>query len=115
MSVSTMSELTRPAAAAEFSITRPWQSDRRGPVRWILSHVLRHKIYIAGVFVGALGNALGAGAIALYIGQAFEVMTHSADFRALGWIAFELIISQIIRGVLMLGRNFCSEVIGQRV
>ncbi|MBI1879555.1 MAG: ABC transporter ATP-binding protein [Chloroflexi bacterium] len=106
--------MIRPSAA-EFSITRSWQADRRGPVHWILSHVLRHKIYIAGVFVGALGNALGAGAIALYVGQAFELMTQSPDFRALGWIAFWLIVSQIIRGVLMLGRNFCSEVIGQRV
>jgi ATP-binding cassette subfamily B protein len=77
--------------------------------------VLRHKIYIAGVFVGALGNALGAGAVALFIGQGFEVMTKSQDFGALGWIALWLIASQIIRGVLMLGRNFCSEVIGQRV
>jgi ATP-binding cassette subfamily B protein len=106
--------MTRPAAA-EFSVTRSWESDRRGPVRWILSHALRHKWLIAGVFVGALGNALGAGAIALYVGQGFELMSRSPDFAGLGWIALQLIGSQIIRGVLMLGRNFCSEIIGQRV
>ncbi|GAB4409269.1 MAG: ABC transporter ATP-binding protein [Anaerolineae bacterium] len=114
MSASTVSELTRPAAA-EFSITRAWQSDRRGPVRWILSHALRHKLLILGVFIGALGNGLGAGVVALYIGQAFELMTRSPDYSALGWVALYLIGSQIIRGVLMLGRNFCSEIIGQRV
>ncbi len=103
------------STAAEFSITRPWQSDRRGPVRWILSHVLRHKIFIAGVFIGALGNALGAGVVALYIGQGFELMTQSPDFGALGWVAISLIASQVVRGVFMLGRNFCSEIIGQRV
>jgi ATP-binding cassette subfamily B protein len=101
--------------AAEFSVARTWQSDRRGAVRWLLSHALRHKLWIVGVFIGALGNGVGAGLIPLYIGQAFEVITKSADFQALAWIAFELIISQLFRGVLMLGRNFCSEVIGQRV
>lgn len=114
MSVSTAAERVRPAAA-EFSITRAWRSDRRGPVRWILSHALRHKLLILGVFIGALGNGLGAGVVALYIGQAFELMTRSPDYSALGWIALQLIGSQLIRGVLMLGRNFCSEIIGQRV
>ncbi|MCK6627731.1 MAG: ABC transporter ATP-binding protein/permease [Anaerolineae bacterium] len=114
MSVSTTAERIKPAAA-EFSITRAWQSDRRGPVRWILSHALRHKLLILGVFIGALGNGLGAGVVALYIGQAFELMTRSPDYSALGWIALHLIGSQLIRGVLMLGRNFCSEIIGQRV
>jgi ATP-binding cassette subfamily B protein len=114
MSVSTAVERIRPAAA-EFSITRAWQSDRRGPVRWILSHALRHKLLILGVFIGALGNGLGAGVVALYIGQAFELMTRSPDYSALGWVALHLIGSQLIRGVLMLGRNFCSEIIGQRV
>jgi len=114
MSVSTTAERIKPAAA-EFSITRAWQSDRRGPVRWILSHALRHKLLILGVFIGALGNGLGAGVVALYIGQAFELMTRTPDYSALGWVAFSLIGSQLIRGVLMLGRNFCSEIIGQRV
>jgi ATP-binding cassette subfamily B protein len=103
------------STVAEFSIARSWQSDRRGPVRWILSHALRHKLLIAGIFIGALGNGLGAGVVALYIGQAFELMTQSSDFAGLGWIALSLIGSQLIRGVLMLGRNFCSEIIGQRV
>ncbi|GIK38595.1 MAG: ABC transporter [Chloroflexota bacterium] len=103
------------STVAEFSISRSWQSDRRGPVRWILSHALRHKLLITGVFIGALGNGLGAGVVALYIGQAFELMTQSSDFHGLGWIALSLIGSQLIRGVLMLGRNFCSEIIGQRV
>jgi ATP-binding cassette subfamily B protein len=114
MSALTTSELTR-SSAAEFSIARPWQSDRRGPVRWVRSHALRHKLLIVGVLIGALGNALGAGAVALYIGQGFELMSHSPDFGALGWIALSLIGSQMIRGVFMLGRNFCCEIIGQRV
>ena len=103
------------ATASEFSITQSWQSDRRSPVRWILSHALRHKLLIVGVFIGALGNGIGAGVVALYVGQAFELIVKSPDYKVLGWIALSLIGSQLIRGVLMLGRNFCSEIIGQRV
>ena len=103
------------AIASEFSVTKSWQSNRRGPIRWVLSHAMRHKIYILGVFIGALGNAIGAGAVALYIGQGFDVILKTGDVKALGTIALLLIVSQLIRGAFMLGRNFCSEVIGQRV
>ena len=100
---------------AEFSVTKTWQSDRRGPVRWLLSHVLRHKIYILGIFIGALGNAIGAGVIAMFVGRGFNVILKSGDLQALGIIALLLIASQLVRGIFMLGRNYCSEVVGQRV
>lgn len=106
---------TTSSAISEFSVTKSWQPDHRSPVRWLLSHALRYKIYIVGVFVGAFGNGIGAGLVALHTGWGFDAITQSGDVTALGWIALSLIISQIIRGVLMLGRNFCSEIIGQRV
>ncbi len=102
-------------SAAEFSVAKSWQSDRRGPVRWLLSHVLRHKIYILGVFIGALGNGVGAGLVAMFVGQGFNVIVDSKDLQALARIALLLIGSQLVRGAFMLGRNYCSEVIGQRV
>jgi ATP-binding cassette subfamily B protein len=101
--------------AAEFTITRSWQSNRRSPARWILSHALRHKLYIVGVFIGAFGNAIGAGVVSLFVGRGFDIIVNSRDFQALAWTAVGLIGSQVVRGVLMLGRNFCSEIIGQRV
>ena len=100
---------------AEFSVTQTWQSDRRGPVRWILSHTLRQKFYVLGIFIGGFGNAIGAGLVATYTGQAFDTIIDAGDVTRLGWIAIYLIISQLIRGALMLVRNFCSEVVGQRV
>jgi ATP-binding cassette subfamily B protein len=100
---------------AEFTVTRTWEPDRRSPARWLLSHALRYKIYILGVIIGAFGNGIGAGLVAIYIGRGFEVMTTSGDLRQLGLVAVSLIVSQLVRGVLMLGRNFSSEIIGQRV
>ncbi len=101
--------------AAEFSIERVWQSDRRSPVRWLTSHALRHKIHFVGLFVGAFGNGIGAGLVFMHIGWGFDAIVQDGDVVKLGWIAMSLVVSQIIRGVLMLWRNFSSEIIGQRV
>ncbi|MDX1522847.1 MAG: ABC transporter ATP-binding protein, partial [Anaerolineae bacterium] len=100
---------------SEFSVSQTWQPDRRSPARWLISHVSRHKIYILGVVIGAFGNAIGAGYVATFTGDAFDAIIVDSDVVALWWIVVWLIVSQVIRGGLMLMRNFCSEVIGQRV
>ncbi len=101
--------------SAEFSVVQTWEPDRRTPMRWLISHAWHYKIYIFGVLVGAFGNGMGAGLVAIHIGWGFDVMVNSGDLAKLGWVAISLIVSQMIRGVLMLIRNLCSEVIGQRV
>jgi ATP-binding cassette subfamily B protein len=113
-----MTTLTAPSSAstpAEFSVNRTWQSDRRGPARWILSYALRNKLFILGMFIGALGNGIGAGVVPRFVGRGFDIIIATGDLKALGTIALLLVLSQVIRALLMLGRNFCSEVIGQRV
>ncbi len=102
--------------ASEFSIPQSWDSDRRGPVRWIASHALRHKLFILGVLLGALSNAALAAAVPLLIGRAFDaVVATPPNLQGLATAAGLLVASQLVRGVLMLGRNFSSEIIGQRI
>jgi ATP-binding cassette subfamily B protein len=101
---------------SEFAIPKSWDSDRRGPARWVASHAARHKIFIAGVFFGAFSNAALAAAVPLLIGRAFDAVAATPpDLRGLGKVAGLLVVSQVVRGVLMLGRNFSSEIIGQRI
>ncbi|MGD8624678.1 MAG: ABC transporter ATP-binding protein [Anaerolineae bacterium] len=101
---------------AEFTIERAWQSDRRGPARWILSHVLRHKLFILGVFFGAFSNAALAAAVPIFVGQAFDAVTNSPpDVGVVGRAALLIAGSQLLRGVLQLTRNFSAEVLGQRL
>jgi len=100
---------------AEFSVRQSWQSDRRGPARWILSHALRYKQLILIIVIGALGNGLGAGLVSIFVGRGFDLVQKTGSANGLGTIALMLIGSQLVRGVLMLGRNFASETIGQRV
>ena len=54
---------------SEFAISQTWQSDRRGPVRWILSHAFRHKLFILGVFFGAFSNAALAAVVPVLVGR----------------------------------------------
>lgn len=100
----------------EFAVKTTISSDRRSPVRWIASHVVRHKLFIFLLVLGAFGNAALAAVVPVLIGIAFEAaLATPADMRTIGLAALGIIGSQLVRAVLQLGRNFSSEVIGQRL
>ncbi len=102
--------------SAEFTISKEYKSDRRGPVRWILSHIRRHWPVFLILIGGAFGNAALAALVPVFVGQAFDaVMSTPPITSALLGISFWLIVSQVIRSVLQLGRNFGAEIIGQRM
>jgi len=102
---------------SEFAIQLKWAPTRRDDAtRWILAHVLRNKIWIVVMLVGAIGNAAGAALMPIYIGQAFNAVVNTPiDYSLIGWAAIGIVVSQVVRAVLQLGRNFGSEVIGQRL
>jgi ATP-binding cassette subfamily B protein len=101
---------------SEFALEQTRPSDRRGPIRWILSHALRHKLFILGVFTGAFSNAALAAAVPVLIGQAFDAAGASPpDLSGIGRAAALIAVSQLARGGLQLVRNFSAEVIGQRM
>ena len=103
-------------AVAEFSVERTWQVDRRSPVKWIVSHVMRHWPFLIGILIGALGNAGGASLMPVYIGQAFNAINSSTpDYGVLITSSILVVVSQVMRGILQLGRNFSAEIIGQRL
>lgn len=101
---------------AEFVLTKTRSSDRRSPLRWILSHVSRHRLLVIMTLTGALGNAILAAAVPVLVGMAFNtILADSPDLTQLGRIALLIVGSQILRGFLQLGRNFGAELIGQRL
>jgi len=102
---------------SEFSIQLQWATRHRdSATRWVLSHALRNKLWIVILLVGAIGNAAGASLMFVFIGQAFNAVAQPPiDYGLLAAASIAIAVSQIIRGVLQLGRNFGSEVIGQRL
>jgi ATP-binding cassette subfamily B protein len=102
--------------SAEFLLPQLKISDRRTPLRWILSHVARHWRLVIMAVLGAIGNAMLASAVPVLVGLAFNaILSDPPDLFRLGQIALMIIGSQIVRGTLQLGRNFGAELIGQRL
>src|SRR3972149_6936721 len=100
----------------EFAIQLDWQSDRRTPLRWVLSHTWRSKWIIAIMIIGAFGNAALAAVMPIEAGRAFDAILKSPpDYDILVSAALIIVISQLVLGALQFGRNFGNEIVGQRL
>ncbi len=103
-------------AKSEFSVPSQWTTDQRGPARWVTSHLMRNKLIMLGVVAGAAANAALAAALPLFTGIAFDAVVNATpNLQLLLWAAILLVLSQAIRSAMQLGRNFSSEVLGQRL
>jgi len=101
---------------SEFTIPERYKTDRRGPIRWIWSHV-RHTWYLLVLAViGASGNAFLAGVPATHFGKIFNELTSTAP-NLDNLLRFSLIIggSQMIRGIFLFSRNHSFEYTAQRL
>ncbi|GAB4545711.1 MAG: ABC transporter ATP-binding protein [Anaerolineales bacterium] len=108
-----MSSLSIPA---EFSLHRKHAYNRQTPFKWILSHVRPYGWIVAMMILGAIGNAALAAYVPALTGDAFDAMTQpSPNTSVLLPLALTIGISQIIRGVLQLGRNFGAELLAQHM
>jgi len=108
--------MTTQTASAEFTLQEKLSTDRTSPIRWVISHFMHHWIFGVSMLVGAFGNAALAAAVPVLVGLAFDAILESPpDTNALLRYALLVAGTQVLRGVLQLGRNFSAEVIGQRV
>ena len=68
------------------------------------------------IFIGAIGNAVLAVVVPILTGDAFNAMlAPQPDTSVLLPLAVIIGISQVIRGVLQLGRNFGAELMAQKM
>lgn len=108
-----MSTISSPA---EYTIARVYTTRRNSAARWIWSHVSRQGWIIAMLLAGALGNAALAVVVPVLTGDAFNAMfAANPDTSVLLPLALLIGGSQVLRGVLQLGRNFGAELLAQRI
>jgi len=101
---------------AEFSLQRTHTADRSSPARWVWSHASRHGWIIFMMVIGAVGNAGLAAVVPVLTGNAFNAMLQTnPDTSVLLPLALTIGISQVVRGVLQLGRNFGAELLAQHM
>ena len=101
---------------AEFTLQRKNKYDLASPVRWIFSHMQPYWWIVVMIFMGAIGNAVLAVVVPILTGDAFNAMlAPKPDTSVLLPLALTIGISQVIRGVLQLGRNFGAELLAQKM
>ncbi|MGH2541982.1 MAG: ABC transporter ATP-binding protein, partial [Ardenticatenaceae bacterium] len=100
----------------EFSVADEYVYDRSGPLRWILSHLLRYPHFLASFLLAAtLANVLFA-AIPWLIGLAFdEVLRPEPSPGRLLTLALAMLALQLVRGLLDLVNAGSVETLGQRM
>lgn len=100
---------------AEFTLYRKNKYDTSTPIRWILSHAQPYLWIVVMIFIGAIGNAVLAVVVPVLTGNAFDSIKDTLDTSVLLPLALTIGISQIVRGVLQLGRNFGAELMAQKM
>ena len=100
----------------EFKAENEYPYNRTGPVRWILSHMVRYPLFPLVVVVTAVGNNLAYSAIQIVIGRGFDRITTP------GWTLTELLILALAlfaaaatQGITGVARNFAVEFLAQRI
>ncbi len=108
--------MTTLTAPAEFSLHKQETYDRSSPARWVWSHASRHGWIIFMLVAGAVGNASLAAVVPVLTGDAFNAMLQpTPDTSVLLPLALIIGLSQVVRGVLQLGRNFGAELLAQKM
>jgi ATP-binding cassette subfamily B protein len=100
----------------EFSVADEHTYDRRGPVRWILSHMLRYKRYLFSFSAASTVTAALFAAIPALTGQAFnEVLKPNPDPAQLLLIALTMLGMVVLRGGTDIVNAFSIETLAQRL
>jgi ATP-binding cassette subfamily B protein len=111
-----MATITTLNTPAEFTLHRKNKFDQSSTTRWIVSHVRPYWAIILMIFAGAIGNAVLAVVVPVLTGDAFNAMLEpQPDTSVLLPLALIIGVSQVIRGVLQLGRNFGAELMAQNM
>lgn len=99
---------------SEFTIPQRHKTNRSSPGRWLWSHFLPYWPIGLLTLVGAIGNSALAAVVPVVIGDAFDtILRDSSQIKVLAGFAWTVVISQTIRGVLQLGRNYGAEWLAQ--
>ncbi len=100
----------------EFRLENEYPYNRKGPIRWILSHLWRYPWLPVAVTVTAVVNNFAYSYIQVFIGRGFDVITSPEwDVRALATVAVGAFLVAAAQGLFGLGRNYANEIIAQRL
>jgi ATP-binding cassette subfamily B protein len=98
----------------EFHVEYIHAYDRKSPIRWILSHLLRYPhLPLLMVFASVVNNT-AYGNIQLYIGKSFDQVLKGPTGALLPLILM-IVLSAVLQGLTGLVRNYSVETLAQRI
>jgi len=105
---------------SEFSLPEEYQvparvaARRDSPFGWITAHFIQYWYLGLTTLIGAIGNASLAAVVPVMVGRALNALQETPPrTEILLQVALIIVVTQVIRGALQLGRNFSAELLGQ--
>ncbi|MEV3984851.1 ABC transporter ATP-binding protein [Nonomuraea sp. NPDC049758] len=104
------------SGSSEFSV-EGLRYDRRGPVRWLWSHLRRHPLPLTGFLGGSLVMVVLNALVPQLTGSAFDAVLggRGTPAAALGLVAVALLAVVSARGLLDLVARLSSEMLAKRL
>ncbi|MFN2278285.1 MAG: ABC transporter ATP-binding protein [Candidatus Promineifilaceae bacterium] len=100
----------------EFRLENEYSYNYEGPVRWIVSHVMRYPLIPLAILTGAILNNVAYSMIQVLIGRAFDLITQPEwPVNALLLLAVGVFVAATSQGLFGLVRNWSTEYMAQRV
>jgi ATP-binding cassette subfamily B protein len=103
-------------AKREFRLENEHHYNRSGPVRWIISHLVRYPLFPLATVLAAILNNLAYSYRQIFIGQGFDLIT-TPGWRTgdLVTLALGVLGSAVGQGMTGLIRNYAIEFLAQRI
>ncbi len=103
-------------SSREFRLQDEHHYNRSGPVRWIVSHVLRYPFLPLAVLLAAVLNNWAFSYRQVLIGEAFDLITGPSWLpEALLMVSLSVLGAALAQGITGLARNFAVEFLAQRI
>ena len=114
--ISSPNQSALPHQKSEFTVADGYEYNRSGPVRWIISHLLRYPLYIALFVVCAVTTNFMFALIPVLTGRAFDlVLQPTPDPRQLLLLAVGVLGLVLLRGVIDLTNSTSIQILAQRL
>ena len=103
-------------AKREFQVENEYSYNRKGPVRWIVSHMLRYPSLPLILIITAVANNFAYSTIQVFVGRAFDIIRiQGFQIEDLTLPVFGILGSAVGQGVSGILRNFSVELLAQRI
>ena len=100
----------------EFQVDFAYKYNVKGPVRWVLSHLLRYPFLPIIMGIAAVANNFVYSYIQIFVGQAFDLISASGFIlSALYPPILGIIACALGQGTTGVFRNFSTEFLAQRI